>query len=131
MYCMQCGKYNPDMALFCSNCGVKMPVLYDAPSPVESDEIIISQPLVQEKKSVLDILGIALSLFGMMLSVTFSSLAAGVIVGLVICLAGVVLSVISLRNNSFKTVAISGILIGSVGLALSGLMLYFILLGLS
>lgn len=126
MFCSQCGKQNSDQANFCQYCGSAM--MGPSPSPVGQvsviDPVVVSQAEHDEAKSKngLAIIGLIAACIGLGLSVVFYMIG-GMLMGIPLCVAGIVLSAISLKRAASKALSITGLIIGIVGAVLGFFMM--------
>ncbi len=134
MFCPQCGKQNSDHANFCENCG--SPIFHPTPSPVsdipsvEPVETMIDDQitdtaaadLVKDNKKGLAIIGLVLSCVGLGISAIFYMLG-GMMLGIPLCVAGVILSAVSMKSVSSKALSITAFLVGIVGVVIGLLMM--------
>ncbi len=135
MYCSQCGKQTPDNINFCQYCGT--PVLHSTPSPAP---VIAEQPIEapilsamiedrpngisteKDGKKGLGIIGLVLSCVGLGISVILC-FYGGMMLGIPLCIAGIILSAVSIKSISTKAVAMTGLIVGIVGVAIGFFMM--------
>ncbi len=137
MYCSQCGKQNPDNINFCQYCGT--PVLHAIPSPAP---VIAEQPIEapilsatvenqsynisteKDGKKGLAIIGLVLSCIGLGISVILC-FYGGMMLGIPLCIAGTILSAVSIKSMTAKSVALTGLIVGIVGVVIGFFMMIF------
>ncbi len=128
MFCSQCGKQNPDNINFCQYCGT--PVIHATPSPApEIDEHPIettipkpNESLDKDGKKGLAIAGLVLSCVGLGISVILC-IFGGMMMGIPLCVAGIILSAVNVKSASSKAVALTGLIVGIVGVVIGFLMM--------
>ncbi len=128
MFCSQCGKQNPDDINFCQHCGT--PVVHTTPSPalavdeqpIETTTQNPNTSLEENGKKGLAIAGLILSCSGLGISVILCFFG-GMMMGIPLCIAGIILSAVNMKNTSSKAVALTGLIIGIVGVVIGFLMM--------
>lgn len=144
MFCIKCGKQNPDNANFCHFCGTA--IEKDPPSPVESvtpneepavetEEPVVAHPSVhtdasqppKDGKRALAITGLVFSIVGLTVSVMCCVFFGSMIIGIACCAIGIVLCAISIKGYDSATIAVTGLIIGIIGVIIGITMLIFFL----
>ena len=144
MFCINCGKQNPDNANFCYFCGTALekdipspvePVMLDAEPTTETEEPIemnsttgnaVPSPQ-QDGKRAMAITGLVFSVVGLAISVLCCVFFGSMIIGIACSAIGIVLCAISVKGHDAATIAITGLIIGIIGVIIGVIMLVFFL----
>lgn len=142
MFCVNCGKQNPDNANYCHFCGTA--IEKELPSPVEPD-ILHAEPTIKtdapttgntalytdsvhsqkDGKRALAITGLVFSIIGLAISVICCAFFGSMIIGIACSAIGIVLCAISVKSQNAATIAITGLIIGIIGAIIGIIMLVF------
>ncbi len=128
MFCSQCGKKNPDNINYCQYCGTPVICAFPSPAPKVDERLIEtavlnpSVPVEKNGKKGLAIAGLILSCVGLGISV-ICCIFGGMMMGIPLCVAGIILSAVNMKCDSSKAVALSGLIIGIVGVVIGFLMM--------
>ena len=144
MYCINCGKYNPEEANYCYHCGLAMNK--EVPSPAnlrqESDGSIEESDIApmpecsnsntaESKKpngrKGLAITGMVFSIVGLAISVMCCVYFGSMLLGIACSAVGIILCALSAKNTDAVSIAVTGLIIGIIGVIIGVIMLVFLL----